>query len=161
MQILPAQWPTGRIFDFIRPAVLTLGWQQTWNLFAPVVRTDNMNVVAAVSYRDGSEALYEFPRLEKAPPMEAFLRHKLIKQLIDNMFNGIDEPMWRHTASFIARAKWNSANPPVLVILAQQKAEIPDFEHFANVSDLPQHYKRVPFYFYQVPAGEGNGEVAP
>lgn len=140
---------------------MLLGLQQSWNLFAPEVRTENMNVVASVTYRDGTVALYEFPRLDKAPPMEAFARHKLIKHLIDNMFNGIDEPLWRYTADFVARAKWNPDNPPVLVILAQQKAEIPDFSHFVNVFDLPQHGKRVPFYFYPVPQSSGVLREAP
>ncbi|HEY9713631.1 MAG TPA: hypothetical protein V6C72_09180, partial [Chroococcales cyanobacterium] len=74
-----------RLLHPFAPFLGGLGFWQSWNVFAPDIRKDNFHLLAVVSYNDGRQELWEFPRQEKLSGLEKMRAERFRKWANDRV----------------------------------------------------------------------------
>lgn len=101
------------------------GLWQDWSMFAPNPLQINRYVNATVVYQDGSEKIFNLPRLSQLNMFEAWIQKRWRKyqhRLIDENGPGFRDDF----ARYVARKMYTDPNnPPVKIILNQFDAPIP------------------------------------
>lgn len=117
----------------IRQYVLTLGFFQSWDMFAPNPTNRDIWCDAVVRYQDGSERTYQYPRVFEANYFEKYRIERYRKyyervNLDDFAF------LWPDFAQRVATIMDDQANPPVLVTLRRHFIVTPRTVPFGEYS---------------------------
>lgn len=129
--ITASAWPDGgstlrhRLLEVCDPYLNGLALAQKWNMFAPQPPTDNFDIVATITYRDGSSTTWTFPRMQDLSYSERCHRERYRKW---REFVRTDawSALWPDAARWIARKGFReAANPPVTVVLTRWWSPIP------------------------------------
>lgn len=140
------------IHQYLRLPELLFGIEQSWRMFCPNPRTYSLHCYAVITFKDGSTAYYEFPRLEKMNQWDAFLRERVRKHY-DDIMPWDEFRMFRPlVASYIARCFSDSDNPPVQVSLCYNREFISPMPYPRPRFPLPREPERHNFYVYKVRA---------
>jgi hypothetical protein len=83
--------------------VLFAGLDQDFAMFAPDVRMINLHIEAVVTYKDGANRLYVYPRMERLSILNRMIKERYRKFGYDNIVRPIFSPLWPDFARFIAR----------------------------------------------------------
>ena len=136
----------------VRPLIAATGIGQSWSVFSPEVRNTNYHETAVIYFQDGSEKLYEFPRMEKLDYLTRFRREKFRKMFCDCMPWPPYTQFMPDFARYVARANTCPGNEPIMVTLVHNWRPMPpaDPQHWVNRSDLPEHTIQTPLYVYYV-----------
>ena len=112
------------------------GMDQNWFMFAPTPRKMSYHSYAVITFADGSERVYEFPRMELLSAGEKFRHYKLRRVFNDYMANPVGEKYRPYISRYLAESVWNDQNPPVRIAYIVNSADTPkpSSEHAA----LPQ-----------------------
>lgn len=137
------------LYKPIYPFLAALGFWQSWNVFAPNIRTDNFHLLATVTFEDGTTALWEFPRQDLLTGVEQMRAERFRKWSNDRIRYHEYKFLQPDAARYIARLHRNNASPPKTVELAYFSADIPPPEKGIN-ANLPEHTKHKTFFVYAV-----------
>lgn len=122
----------------VEPYVNTVGLDQRWNLFAPNPPRRTFEVVARISYADGSMALWRPPRNDRWRKWLGWIRVKEHQSL------------WEPTASWIAGHHDGGGRQTVRVELVQRWRDLsPPGD---GLSDPP--WQERSFFRYDLPGGD-------
>jgi hypothetical protein len=121
-------WPVQQaLAEAWKGYVLFVGLDQDFAMFAPDVRVFNLHIEAVVTYKDGSNRLYVYPRMERLSILNRMIKERYRKFGYDNIVRPIFSPLWPDFARFIARQS-NVApgeNPPTRVTVLWYQSTIP------------------------------------
>ena len=121
--------------------VLCTGFWQYWDMFAPNPASADFYGDGIVKYKDGTEKLWNYPRIEKMPIPEKFMMERYRKffervRLDDNAF------LWATFAQRVAEEMdADPKNPPVNVRLRRNWIEV-------QPPDRTQWTKYNSYFFY-------------
>jgi hypothetical protein len=90
------------------------GMWQGWSVFEHP-RTYNEYLTASVMFKDGSQKIWEFPRMEKMGIVEKMFKEGYRRWSNDCVSDVNDSYLWPDTTRYIARLNRSYSNPPVSV----------------------------------------------
>lgn len=129
---------------FIRP--IQGIWQywrlgQSWKLFSPVIRDINYHTSVRITFEDGSNTVWELPRLEKLNQFERFRQERWRKWAVDTLPWPNYKPFWPDLARYAGRKFYNPDNKPVRMSLYLHWANLPNPDMHISRENLPHHSK--------------------
>lgn len=92
------------INGFFERYVLYFGVWQSWDMFAPNPRDIKITMDAEIKYKDGSQKIWEFPRMDKMGFFEKFRKERYRKWAFDNVRVDQHSGLWLPTVRYIARS---------------------------------------------------------
>lgn len=126
--------------EWIAPYMEWTGLWQSWAMFAPDPMRVNAHLEALIIFRDGSQAIWSFPRTQKQGYLERYLKERYRKWSSDYVRVDAYGSLWPDTARFIARLHRKPENPPVEVRLIRRWMIIPP-PLPGNRQVLPKEYR--------------------
>ena len=109
------------------------GTWQGWSVFEHP-RTYNEYVTALVKYKDGSEKIWEFPRMEKMGIVEKMFKEGYRRWGNDCVSDVNDSFLWPDATRYVARVNRIPNNPPVSVSIIRHWTWIDPPEKGINVA---------------------------
>jgi hypothetical protein len=139
------------LVQMTRPLVVLFGLKQRWNLFAPDIRRMNQYSTSIITFEDGSQKLYEWPRINLLPVEQRFFKHRVMRFITEAWA----QPQYRNYlpfgAKFLSMANSNSDNPPAMVELYFNYCDIPPFSKYCKRDQLPKNFRwSAPEFAYRV-----------
>ncbi len=147
--------PPGPLRDILVPIVSPIiegaSIGQGWSVFSPDVREANYHETALITFKDGLQKLYEFPRMQKLGYWERFRSEKYRKMFFDCMPWPDFQQFLPDFAQFVVDANEWPDNPPVVVSLFHHNCRTPQPDQgvWVDRSDLPEHTRQVTYYIYR------------
>jgi len=140
-----------QIIDPIRTFWLFWGLDQNWALFSPTIKEMNYHTVAFVSLKDGTNELWEVPRMDKLDLIERFRQEKFRKWGIDSLPWKDHKSYWPYIARYVGRKVYKKENPPVRfsLLLFWTKIPKPNPTTFVKRNELPKHTSVNHLFTYQ------------
>lgn len=121
--------------------LFTTGTWQYWDMFAPEPANIDFYGDAVVTYRDGTKATWDLPRMEKLPIQIKFLKEryrKYFERAHDDKFQYLFQPLCERIAELCDKYP---DNPPVRVAV---------YRHWIKISDpgqvQPKQYDGFNYY---------------
>ena len=111
--------PLAACKDLIHPYFVWAGLFQSWDTFAPVPWRSNSYVEARLIYRDGSEKIWAFPRMEQLSPFERYRKERYRKFGEILQLDSFDA-IWPDVARRVARLNSTPSHPVKTVFLLQK-----------------------------------------
>lgn len=126
----------------VKPVVLLFGLTQRWNLFAPEIRTMNQYSMCLITFRDGSQRLYEWPRIELLSVFDRFTYLKVRRFVSEYWANPFDNrsKLWPYGAPFMVAASFDPDNPPATITNIFRGQKVPPFDQFTRRANMPRGY---------------------
>ena len=138
------------VHQYTRIPEILLATEQSWRMFCPNPRAYSLHPYAIITFRDGSTAYYEFPRIEKMSQWDGMLRERVRKHY-DDIMPWFEFRMFRpYIASHVAQALFDPGNPPIQVSLNFNRGDIPAMPNLRPRSALVREGVRENFYVYKV-----------
>ncbi len=100
------------------------GLWQGWSLFDNPTKV-NYYLTALVTFRDGTEKIWAFPRMDKLPILAKMHKERYRKWAHDVLNDERNSFLWADAVRYVARQNYNSHNPPVAVCLVRHWSRIP------------------------------------
>lgn len=131
------------------------GLEQGWSMFSRL-RKANGHTIAVITFSDGAEKLYEYPRLDLMDQFEHFRFEKR-----RTMFCEFLPGRWGHkyrpaTARHLIWCNENVKNNPDMITFVYNYADVPppDPKNWVSFSNLPFHSTKEPYFVYRVRKGD-------
>jgi hypothetical protein len=139
------------LIPFISPLIEATSTGQGWSVFSPEVREQNYHETALITFQDGLQKLYEFPRMQKLDYGQRFRSEKFRKMFFDCMPWPAFQQFLPDFAKFVTDANEWPGNSPRTVCLIHHSCKTPQPEQgpWINRSDLPEHTHMLTYYFYR------------
>ena len=141
--------PSSRFRSFVtqwmQSYVVEIGIWHSWDMFSPDPLSLNFNVVAEITFKDGTIKHWELPRMEKLGLWERFQKERFRKWR-ERVRLDAYQAIWPDTCRWIARMHNNPTNPPAFVSLTRHWGAIPppvpkrDYQPMPPGYELPQNY---------------------
>ncbi len=126
-----------------------IGLDQSYSVFTPKPKDENLHLVAVVEHADGSEELWPYPRLEKLPIFKRMSMERYRKFGLDNLAQPRFKNLWPDFARYIARQTNAPGNPPIMVSVLRFSSPIPP--PYGNLKlPLPQQSDLTTLFSYRV-----------
>ena len=135
--------------NYLETVVILFGLKQRWNLFSPDLPKFNQFSTVIVTFDDGSERLYEWPRMEKLSVTERFTHQKLRRFVTEFWARPKYKKFWPESAEFFMDAFYDPVNKPRRVAFIFNFVKIPPFENYTKRANLPEDYMRDTVFIYQ------------
>lgn len=128
------------IIEPIKVFWLFWGLEQNWALFSPTIKDINYHTVGVLTRQDGSNEIWEVPRMDKLDLLERFRLEKYRKWSIDSLPWPDHKQFWPYIARYVGRQKFRADNPPVKLTLLLFWTKIPSpHTSFTKRTQLPPH----------------------
>lgn len=128
------------IVNPIKTFWLFWGLEQNWALFSPIIKDINYHTVGIVTRQDGSNEIWEAPRMDKLDLLERFRQEKYRKWSIDSLPWPDHKEFWPYIARYVGRQKYRADNPPAKFTLLLFWTKIPPpLTSFTSRGQLPPH----------------------
>lgn len=138
--VLPESALRQQLFALPQKYISHVGLWQSWGMFAPEPSNLNLYLSAVVTYRDGSQRSWEWPRPEK---LDLFSRYREERYRKFTEYGRMDafSYVWPSMARFAAEQLNNHdpANPPVRVQLWRHWWFVPPPPQNGDISHEPPH----------------------
>jgi hypothetical protein len=121
-------------------------------MFAPNPRAANVYVEAEITFQDGKQTLWRFPRMEELGVIESSFKERYRRWANDNVRMDTNPRLWPDTARFVARLNDSPGNPPATIQLVRYVSIIEKPYAVGGGRLLPStdKWKRTTFYTYDV-----------
>lgn len=126
------------------------GLEQNWTMFSGL-RKANLHMLTVITFEDGAQKLYEYPRMDLADYWEHF-RHEKRRTLFYEYLPG----RWgrKYIPSMARYLIWcndSEQNHPLMLNYIYNFADVPppDPDHWVRFSDLPPHSSKTPYFVYR------------
>lgn len=139
------------LYKPVYPFLSALGFWQSWNVFAPRIRTENFHLLAVITFGDGTTALWEFPRQDLLTGLEQMRAERFRKWANDRIRYHEYAFLQPDAARYIARLHRTrtDSTEPKTVELMYFSIPIPPPAEGINKS-LPLHTQHKTFFVYNV-----------
>jgi hypothetical protein len=127
------------------------GLEQNWTMFSGL-RKANFHMLAVISFRDGTEKLYEYPRMNLLDQFEHFRvekRRTLFYEYLPGRWGRKYRPaMARH----LIWCNDSAENHPDMITYIYNFANVPkpDPKNWVSFDKLPAHRDKTPYFVYRV-----------
>lgn len=139
------------MIPFVRRYAGFFGLEQNWSMFSRL-RKANGHTIAVITFADGTEKMYEYPRFDL---MDQFTHFQFEKRR--SLFSEFLPGRWgkKYRPASVRHLIWcneNEKNQPDIVTLVYNYIEVPkpDPDHWVRFSDLPFHSTKEPYFVYRV-----------
>jgi hypothetical protein len=105
--------------ELVRPYFLWSGLFQSWNTFAPTPWGLNSYVEAKLIYKDGTEKIWSFPRMEQLGLAQRY-REERYRKFVEVLQDDANDALWPDVARRIARLNSTPSQRVKTVILVQE-----------------------------------------
>lgn len=152
---LPSSALRTKLIEPFEKYMLWSGLWQGWDMFAPNPQKINFDLIARITFQDGSVKEWVFPQLHKMPAGRRYVMERWRKWRERVRLNDY-KAIWPDAARYVARRHRDPQNQPVLVELARFWGETPpplpgDYQPLTNTSSFTHHYT---FFTYRVRPAE-------
>lgn len=152
VEVLPEGPVYQKAYAAAEPVIALFGLKQRWNLFSPDIRHMNQYSTSIITMKDGTERMYEFPRVRNMDLVEKF-KNQHLRSFETECWEAIRYKFFQpFGAQYLARCNWNPDNPPVFVRLIFNGSEIPTFQNYRKQAELDKFYTAQTTFPYEVPA---------
>ncbi|MDZ4832893.1 MAG: hypothetical protein SGJ27_03755 [Candidatus Melainabacteria bacterium] len=127
------------------------GLEQNWTMFSGL-RKANFHMLAVMTFEDGTEKLYEYPRMNLMDQFEHFRlekRRTLFYEYLPGRWGRKYRPaMARH----LIWCHDDPRNHPEMITYVYNFADVPkpDPQNWVSVDKLPWHKDKTPYFVYRV-----------
>jgi hypothetical protein len=128
----------------VQTYLFATGFWQYWDMFSPNPSQTDLWVDAIVTYKDGSEKVYQYPRIYLLSIPEKFMKERY-RKFYERVNQDQHPQLWAPFAQRIANLNDNPANPPVTVKLRRHWKQI-----LAPGKKQPDEYKEFIYYVHAV-----------
>lgn len=149
LMLLPSWAPRNLLIQPVQPFLGAFGLWQAWNVFSPEIRKENYHLIALIGFKDGSMAVWDFPRQENATGIEQLRAQRFRKWAQDRVKNNTFGLVMPDTARYLARLHNNKTNPPTTITISLLSANIPEPKEGSQAA-LPPHSFRSNLFTYSV-----------
>ncbi len=152
--LLPASRARGAVSGVTDRYINYAGLWQSWGMFAPEPANLNLYIHALITYRDGTQRAWSFPRMNR---LDYFTRYRLERYRKYEEYAHLDSYsfLWPDLARWVAAQNPGTpANPPVLVTLIRTWWEIPPPPANGEIGHDPPHTWSS-YQFFQMPLQAG------
>lgn len=132
--------------------MIASGSIQHWSVFSPTLNHTIYHETAIITFRDGANKIYEFPRMAKLSYFERFKHEKLRKVFGDCIPWPGYEQFLPSVARYLAVSNDNVTNPPAMLIFEQNYNvnPKPDPNNWNYRDKLPWHTGKHVTFVYTV-----------
>jgi hypothetical protein len=109
--------------QLVRPYFIWSGLFQSWDMFSPDPKRVNSYLEAIVIYKDGSSALWSFPRMELLGSSERYAKERY-RKFEENLQNDQYSGLRPDAARYIARLNNHKSSSPKTIMLVVRWSEI-------------------------------------
>jgi hypothetical protein len=109
--------------QLVRPYFIWSGLFQSWDMFSPDPKRVNSYLEAIVIYKDGSSALWSFPRMELLGSGERYAKERY-RKFEENLQNDQYSGLRPDAARYIARLNNHESSQPKTILLVVRWSEI-------------------------------------
>ncbi len=138
-----------QLYKPVYPFLSALGFWQSWNVFAPTIRTENFHLLATITFIDGTTALWEFPRQDLLTGVEQMRAERFRKWANDRIRYHEYGFLQPDAARYIARLHHTESALPKTVDLTFFSIPIPPPTEGVDKA-LPEHTRHKTFFVYEV-----------
>ena len=149
----PFEWELRNKFvNWITPYMLWSGLWQGWDMFAPDPLSINAHLEALITFRDGTQATWVFPRMDKLGYFERYRKERYRKWASSYVRLDSYSAIWPSTSRYIARQFSHLPNPPIEVELKRYWTAIPPpySSLYQPFTKGPSHSQNYTFYTYLI-----------
>lgn len=143
------------LIEPFRAYILFIGIDQDFSVFAPKPRSTNLHMCAVIRYRDGTERLWQYPRMERLAFVERMKKERYRKFFNDSLAWSRFKSFLPDVARYVARQNNDRQNPVTSVTLLRYAAEIPGPEEGLG-KPLPEHSELSILLHYDLKPGDLN-----
>lgn len=132
--------------------MIASGSTQHWSVFSPTLNHTIYHETAIITFRDGTNKIYEFPRMAKLSYFERFKHEKLRKIFGDCIPWPGYEQFLPSVARYLAQSNNDIANPPAMLIFEQNYNvnPKPDPNNWNYRDKLPWHTGKTITFVYTI-----------
>lgn len=158
------RYKTNSIRPIIHSIAVFFGIDQLFAVF-PAFRPMSYHTSAMITFADGTQRLYEFPRFDKMTQSEKFRHAKLGMTFYDFMANARGAPFRAAIAQYIAKCNENPLNQPTFMTFYFNYGDIPaptesTFLERSKAAKL-QHTNSRPYFVYAIPLTDSGEQAVP
>lgn len=127
------------------------GLEQNWTMFSGL-RKANFHMLAVITFEDGTEKIYEYPRMNLIDRNEHF-RYEKRRTLFYEYLPGRWGKKYRpNMARHLVWCNDSPKNHPVTITYIYNFADVPepDPKNWTSFADLPVHSNKTPYFVYRV-----------
>jgi hypothetical protein len=129
------------------------GLFQSWDMFAPNPKNDNIYVDAEITFRDGQKRVWTFPQMNELGYTERYFKERYRKFANERLHLATNAVLLPDAARYIARLNANASNPPQSVKLVYHWSVIPPPPLPGEIPQMAQWGHRE-LYTYAVKPGD-------
>jgi len=131
------------------------GLEQNWTMFSRL-RKANLHMLSVITFDDGAQKLYEYPRMDLIDQNEHFQyekRRTLFYEYLPGRWGRKYRPSM---ARYLIWCNDNPKNHPQIITYVYNFADVPkpDPKNWVSFSKLPLHTEKTPFFVYRVRPGD-------
>lgn len=127
------------------------GLEQNWSMFSRL-RKANLHTSAVITFSDGTEKLYEFPRIDLMDQFEHFKLEKKRSLFFEFLPGRWGRKYRPAVARHLIWCNKNDKNQPDIISFVYNYVDVPppDPEHWVSLSNLPLHNGKAVYFIYRV-----------
>lgn len=151
LTLMPGSWAwRNAVLRMFNPIILYAGLWQNYSVFSPNVRDINLHIEAIVTYQDGTQIVWPFPRMERLPLFHRIYLERYRKFGHDHLNWDHERVLWPDFARFVARRMNDRGdNKPREIVLKRYWQRIPP-PQVGLGRPAPEHINAYEFYRYNV-----------
>jgi|AGTN01.2.fsa_nt_gi hypothetical protein len=156
------RYKTSSFKPIVHSIAVLFGIDQIWAVFGDF-RPMSYHSSAMITFGDGTQRLYEFPRFDKMSESEKFRHSKLRMIFYDFMANQKGEPFRPAIAQYIAKCNANPLNQPTFMTFYFNYYDIPAptpstfLERSKATNQI--HRNKQPYFVYSVSPVQSSGQA--
>jgi hypothetical protein len=125
IQILPTSAWQQKVWNAVSMPVLWTGLWQTFAVFVPNPRKNNIYIDATVYFEDGTNQSWQYPRMEQLSFLDKMQKERFRKYGNDHVYFNNESMLWPDLAIYIARQSSRPKREAVRVDLRRHWFDIP------------------------------------
>lgn len=127
------------------------GLEQNWTMFSGL-RKANFHMLAVMTFEDGTQKLYEYPRMDLMDQGEHFVHEKRRTLFYEYLPGRWGRKYIPSMARYLVWCNQDRKNNPQIITYIYNFANVPepDEKKWVHFQDLPWHWDKTPYFVYRV-----------
>jgi hypothetical protein len=127
------------------------GLEQNWTMFSGL-RKANFHMLSVITFADGTQKLYEYPRMNLISQQEHFIHEKRRTLFYEYLPGRWGRKYIPSMARYLVWCNEDPKNNPSIITYIYNFADVPkpDPKNWVHFQDLPWHWDKTPYFVYRV-----------